>query len=91
MSRNKAFDETEVLERAMTLFWRKGYEATSIQELVTHTGIQRGSLYATYGDKRRLFLAALDHYCGVIAARRLHVLTAPGSGKAAIRRFFQDA
>lgn len=75
----------------MTLFWRKGFEATSIQDLVTHTGIQRGSLYATYGDKRRLFLAALDHYCDVIAARRLRLLTAPGSGKAAIRRYLQEA
>lgn len=91
MSRTKAFDQTEVLEKAMTLFWQKGFEATSIQDLVEHTGIQRGSLYATYGDKRRLFLAALDHYRDVVAARRLRLLTAPGSGKAAIRRFFRDA
>jgi len=46
----------------MALFWRRGYEATSIQDLVEATGINRGSIYATFGDKKGLFLAVLDHY-----------------------------
>ncbi len=58
----KKFDRNEVLDRAMTLFWKRGYEATSIQDLVEAIGINRGSLYATFGDKRRLFLAVLDRY-----------------------------
>ena len=90
MARTKAFDRTEVLERAMTLFWRQGYEATSIQDLVAHTGVNRASLYATYGDKRTLFGAALAHYRDVVSARRMRQLTEPGAGKAAIRRFFRD-
>ena len=58
----KQFDRGDVLERAMAVFWRNGYQATSIQDLVDATGINRGSLYTTFGDKRGLFLAVLEHY-----------------------------
>jgi TetR/AcrR family transcriptional repressor of nem operon len=54
----KQFDVDEVLDRAMQVFWACGYEATSMQQLVERTGINRASLYATYSDKRTLFLAA---------------------------------
>jgi AcrR family transcriptional regulator len=50
------------------LFWRRGYEATSIGDLVEAIGINRGSLYATFGDKRRLFLASLERYIRTIGA-----------------------
>lgn len=62
MGRPKAFDSETALERAMEVFWAKGFEAASIQDLVEATGVQRQSLYATFGDKRQLFLKALDHY-----------------------------
>jgi len=58
----KQFDRIDVLDRAMALFWRRGYEATSIQDLVDATGINRGSLYASFTSKKGLFLAVLDHY-----------------------------
>src|ERR1700722_299427 len=58
----KQFDRDEVLERAMVVFWRNGFQATSIQDLVEATGVNRGSLYPTFGDKRGLFLAVLKHY-----------------------------
>jgi TetR/AcrR family transcriptional regulator, transcriptional repressor for nem operon len=58
----KQFDRDEVLERAMVVFWRNGYQATSIQDLVEATGVNRGSLYPTFGDKRGFFLAVLEHY-----------------------------
>ncbi len=48
MPRVKLFDESEVLNKATNLFWKKGYHATSIQDLVNHLGINRGSLYDTY-------------------------------------------
>ena len=60
----KQFNKEEVLDKALDAFWARGYEATSMQELVECTGINRGSLYATYGDKRALFLAALETYDG---------------------------
>lgn len=58
----KQFDKQAALGRALDSFWAKGYEATSMQDLVDCTGVNRGSLYATYGDKRALFLAALQAY-----------------------------
>lgn len=59
MARTKAFDRTVALERAKDLFWCKGYEAASIQELTEAMGIGRGSLYETYRSKHALFLEAL--------------------------------
>ncbi|ASR48119.1 TetR/AcrR family transcriptional regulator [Paenibacillus kribbensis] len=68
MSRNKEFDETEVLDKAMRLFWEQGYEKTSMTDLVKHMGIHRRSLYDTFGDKHTLFLMALDRYDSKISA-----------------------
>jgi TetR/AcrR family transcriptional repressor of nem operon len=62
MPRTKAFDEQQVLEKAVDLFWRKGYHATSMQDLVDNLGINRASLYGTYGDKKQLFERALSCY-----------------------------
>jgi len=73
----------------MDAFWTKGYEATSIEDLVGRMGIQRGSLYGTFGDKRTLFMAALDRYHRVVGRELLEALETPGSGLAAIRRFFR--
>ncbi|MBC7919756.1 MAG: TetR/AcrR family transcriptional regulator [Ferruginibacter sp.] len=62
MPRPKAFDEQEALQRAMEVFWKKGYHATSVQDLVDGMGINRASLYDTFGDKHQLFLASLQLY-----------------------------
>ncbi|MEM6379642.1 MAG: TetR/AcrR family transcriptional regulator [Bacteroidota bacterium] len=62
MPRVKLFDEKTVLEKAMCLFWKKGYYATSVQDLVNHLGINRASLYDTYGGKKQLFKKAFSHY-----------------------------
>lgn len=58
----KSFDTDRALAQAMDAFWAKGYEATSMQELVDCMGIGRGSLYATFGDKHSLFVKALGRY-----------------------------
>ncbi len=89
MPRQKEFDREVALDRAMSAFWTKGYAATSVEDLVAHMGIQRGSLYATFGDKRSLFLSALDRYQRVVTRELFEALEAPGSGLAAIRRFFR--
>ena len=89
MPRQREFDREGALDRAMGAFWTKGYAATSIEELVAHMGIQRGSLYATFGDKRSLFLSALDRYQRVVTRELFEALGAPGSGLEAIRRFFR--
>ena len=62
MPRSKEFDRDAVLERAVELFWSRGYEATSIGDLTEHLGIGRQSLYDTFGDKRALYLKALACY-----------------------------
>ncbi|PWA06724.1 TetR/AcrR family transcriptional regulator [Flavobacterium laiguense] len=62
MARNKAFDEIEVLDKAVELFWTKGYNTTSANDLVDGLGLSRSSLYDTYGDKRSLFIKALKRY-----------------------------
>jgi TetR/AcrR family transcriptional repressor of nem operon len=62
MARQKEFDQDKALDKAMTLFWQQGYEATSIQDLVDHMGIGRRSLYDTFKSKHDLFIAALDRY-----------------------------
>ena len=62
MARNKAFDETEVLDKAVELFWTKGFSTTSTNDLVDSLGLSRSSLYDTYGDKRSLFIMALKRY-----------------------------
>ncbi len=89
MPRQKEFGREAALDRAMSAFWTKGYAATSVEDLVAHMAIQRGSLYATFGDKRSLFLSALDHYQRVVTRELFEVLEAPGSGLEAIRRFFR--
>ncbi|KYF66802.1 TetR/AcrR family transcriptional regulator [Sorangium cellulosum] len=60
--RPRSFDQEAALERAMVLFWERGYEATSLDELSAAMGISPSSLYATFGGKEQLFRAAVDRY-----------------------------
>ena len=89
MARHKEFDQDIALDKAMTLFWQKGYEATSIQDLVDHMGIGRRSLYDTFNSKHDLFIAALDRYRDIA---KESILT-PGepliSPKAVIQEIFE--
>jgi TetR/AcrR family transcriptional repressor of nem operon len=62
MARPKEFDPERALTKAMNLFWRQGYENTSLEALMKEMGIARQSLYDTFGDKRALYLKALAHY-----------------------------
>jgi TetR/AcrR family transcriptional regulator, transcriptional repressor for nem operon len=63
MPRIKAFDETDIIEKAKNLFQLKGYEGTSMQDLIDTLGISRSSLYDTFGDKSQLYLKTLNAYC----------------------------
>jgi len=62
MPRTKEFDTTQALDRAMHAFWRNGYHATSMDDLVASLGVQRYGIYAAFKSKHALFLAALDRY-----------------------------
>ena len=74
MPRPKEFDPQEVLDKAVDLFWRQGYEFTSIQDLVDHLGINRASLYETFGDKHQLFLGAISQVLILMYSQRLCVI-----------------
>ena len=60
--RTRQFDEDEALDRAMEVFWRRGYEGATLPELTAAMGINRPSLYAAFGNKEQLFRKALDRY-----------------------------
>ncbi|MCJ8314828.1 MAG: TetR/AcrR family transcriptional regulator [Saccharospirillaceae bacterium] len=62
MARPRSFDESQVIQDAMLIFWQRGYELTSISELEKATGLSRISIYNTFGDKQGLFLRVLDLY-----------------------------
>ena len=82
--RRPEFDRERILQRAMELFWERGYERTGLSELLSHLGIGRQSLYNTFGNKRKLFLEALDLYGRSITTRVVRVLGGPGSPRAQI-------
>lgn len=84
----KSFDTTATLEKAMEAFWSRGYEATSMQDLVDRTGVNRGSLYATYGDKRAIFIAALRMYDEQLTGRLLAEIEGRFGPRDAIRQLF---
>lgn len=89
MSRPPSFDRTEKVKEAMDLFREQGYEATSVQDLVDHLGLNRSSLYNTFGGKHDLYLEALD-YCrqSEREALREH-LHAPSTAMTGLRRAFE--
>ena len=72
----------------MEAFWKKGYEATSVQDLLDHMGINRGSMYDTFGDKNALFVEAVEHYGRTVMQRAYDTLEAPGSPLGNVRRLF---
>ena len=67
--RPRSFDETEALERATQVYWLKGYDGVTIDDLVAGMGVGRPSLYAIFGDKRTLFLRVLKDYAEKKGAR----------------------
>lgn len=85
MARTKEFDPDAALQSALELFWRRGYEATSMADLVEHLGIGRASIYATFGNKHELYLKALDRYAETRDPRLVGELSQPGPALPAVR------
>ncbi|AKU96654.1 Transcriptional regulator, TetR family [Labilithrix luteola] len=88
MARAKEFDREQALDRAMHVFWRKGYEGASLGELLEAMGIARQSLYDTFGDKHALYLAALERYVDRRWVEIHSCLDSAPSVKRAIRDLF---
>jgi TetR/AcrR family transcriptional repressor of nem operon len=91
MARTKDFDENEVLTKAIQLFWYKGYNATSMQDLVDALGISRSSLYDTYTDKHTLFVKALESYQNTGAGKIQEIIDNSGSAKETIKKLLEFA
>ncbi|MCG6493803.1 TetR/AcrR family transcriptional regulator [Kitasatospora sp. A2-31] len=95
MARTKEFDPDAALQSALELFWRRGYEATSMADLVDELGIARASLYATFGSKRELYLRALERYGEQCDPGLLAELSQPGpvlpAVRAVVRRYARES
>ena len=91
MARTKAFDKDKVLEKALHIFWRDGYDATSMGQLVKELGISRSSIYDTFGDKRALFLASLEAYRQQSSEMLIKTLQDHPDPKRAIREMLEAA
>jgi TetR/AcrR family transcriptional repressor of nem operon len=87
---DKAFDKIEVLDLAMTEFWKHGYAATSISGLRNVTGLGAKSLYDTFGDKRTLFIACLEHYANKVLPVMFDQNVAKYPPKQALRKILED-
>ncbi|WP_225848102.1 TetR/AcrR family transcriptional regulator [Streptomyces sp. HPF1205] len=89
--RPRSFDRDQALDRAVDVFWERGYEATSVSALTTALGIGPASLYAAFGDKRTLFLEALDRYLHTYGAFTMSVLEREPRAGAAVERLLYEA
>jgi TetR/AcrR family transcriptional repressor of nem operon len=89
MPKTETFDRTEVLKKVTDLFWRKGYSATSMQEIVDASGLNRSSLYNSFGDKYQLYLACLKYYKGNNQSDFVKCLL-NNSPKESLRQFFSN-
>ncbi|MFL6074912.1 MAG: TetR/AcrR family transcriptional regulator [Mycobacteriales bacterium] len=91
MGRPRAFDRDAALDSALTLFWRHGYEATSLAELTRAMGINPPSLYAAFGDKRALFTEAVDRYQRLHGYFSVRALDEEPTARAGIERLLREA
>lgn len=90
MPRPQTFEYQAVLDKAMCVFWAQGYEATSVDDLITATGLARQSMYSTFGNKHAFYLAALQHYQEMLGARMLGAMKGAQGVKEAFRRLFDQ-
>ena len=88
MARTREFCPSEALDKAMRVFWAKGYFGTSVEDLVSATGVSRYGLYGEFGDKNGLFLAALEHYESNVVRPMLDIIEQPDASLPAIRALF---
>jgi TetR/AcrR family transcriptional repressor of nem operon len=91
MPRTREFDPAAAVDAAMELFWRKGYEATSVDDLVRHLGVGRGSLYAVFGSKHALYVRALERYRATMGGHVVEQIGRPVPVREALRGWLEGA
>jgi TetR/AcrR family transcriptional repressor of nem operon len=90
VARPREFDEHRALESLMEVFWDKGYEAATLQDLVKASGLLKGSLYGAFGDKQAMYLAALKHYNRTRIQAEIDMLAGEGGARQKISRLFDN-
>ena len=90
MARPREFDIDAVLDRAVDLFWAQGYETTGVQDVCRATGLNAGSLYLAFGNKRGLFIQALQRYMRVVSHQAIERLNSNPSGLTSIEDYFAN-
>ncbi len=89
MGRHREFDLETALDHILHVFWRKGYEGATMADLEDATGLKKASLYAAIGNKRTMYLSAIQRYDETIVSETLTLLTKPGRAKQRFNRVFQ--
>ncbi len=90
MGRPRSFDDEAALVAAMKIFWLKGYGATSLDDLETAMGLRRTSIYNAYGNKRKLFKSALEHYSDQVLAKWMSALNSNDDVRKGIKNLMRD-
>lgn len=85
--RPREFDEAEVLDKVMTLFWQQGYEGTSLQDILSASGLAKGSIYKAFGSKHNLYLKSLQRYEVLHVDRAVAALNAAGAALTRLDNF----
>lgn len=88
MGRPREFNTDDVLDRAVDVFWARGFDAVGVQEICRATGLNPGSLYSAFGDKRGIFVQALQRYMRVVSHEAIGRLNGNPSGLASLEDYF---
>lgn len=91
MGRHRQFNENEALEAALSVFWQKGYEGASLEDLTQATGVARPGLYSAFGNKEKIFLRALDLYDATYMGFMREALNEPTSREVVARILRESA
>ena len=93
LGRPRAYNPDRVIEGALRVFWRKGFSATSLDDLVDATGVNRPSLYAGFGDKEKIYLTVLDRFRDMMTAKLQDALISRGKNDTvadAVNRYLSE-
>ena len=90
VGRPKEFDEVTVLRQVMSLFWEKGYDATSLTDILQATGLAKGSLYKAFKSKHALYLQALTHYQSKYMGKFIMILNSPMPARTKLNAFLSS-
>ena len=90
MARTREFDPDDALDKAMHLFWERGFQHTSMADLVRHTGVSRYGLYGTFGNKDAIYRRALMRFIQLKKDEMRRALRKPGAGRPELEAYFRD-